>query len=44
MGQAAADACKRRWLQAGRRGARLMPDRPGTDFNDIVLESLERAS
>ena len=22
----------------------LMPDRPGTDFNDIVLESLERAS
>ena len=24
--------------------ALLMPDRPGTDFNDIVLESLERAS
>ena len=43
-GQAAAEACKRRWQQAGRRGVRLTPDRPGTDFNDIVLESLERAS
>ena len=44
MGQAAADECKRRWLEAGRRCARLMQDRPGTDFNDIILESLERAS
>jgi DNA polymerase I-like protein with 3'-5' exonuclease and polymerase domains len=46
VGQAAADACKRRWLEAGRRVALLTPDRPGTDFNDIVLEqqSLEAAS
>ena len=43
-GQAAAEACKRRWQQAGRRGVLLMPDRPGTDFNDIVLESLGCAS
>ena len=37
-GQIAAEACKRRWLEAGRRVALLMPDRPGTDFNDIVLD------
>ena len=30
--------------RAGRRVALLMPDRPGTDFNDIVLDNLERAS
>ena len=42
-GQIAAEACKRRWLEAGRRVALLMPDRPGTDFNDIVLANLERA-
>jgi DNA polymerase I-like protein with 3'-5' exonuclease and polymerase domains len=42
VGQAAAKACKQRWLEAGRRVAVLTPDRPGTDFNDIVLEqSLE---
>ena len=44
IGQAAADECKQRWLKAGRRCARLMPDRPGADFNDIVLEGLGRAS
>ena len=43
-GQIAAEACKQRWLEAGRRVALLMPDRPGTDFNDIVLANLERAS
>ena len=36
-GADAAETCKRRWLEAGRRVALLMPDRPGTDFNDIVL-------
>ena len=36
-GQAAAEDCKRRWQQAGRRVVRLTPDRPDTDFNDIVL-------
>ena len=35
-GAIAAEACKRRWLEAGRRVALLMPDRPGTDFNDVV--------
>ena len=43
-GQAAAEECKRRWQQAGRSGVRLTPDRPGTDFNDIVLERVGRAS
>ena len=42
-GAIAAEACKQRWLEAGRRVALLMPDRPGADFNDIVLANLERA-
>jgi hypothetical protein len=42
-GQNAAEACKLRWLEAGRRVALLMPDRPGADFNDVVLAELERA-
>ena len=37
-GKIAAEACKRRWLEAGRRVALLMPERPGTDFNDVVLD------
>ena len=37
-GQAAADVCMQRWAQAGRAGVLLLPDRPGADFNDIVLE------
>ena len=36
-GQEAAEACKRRWLEARRRVAVLTPERPGTDFNDVVL-------
>ena len=40
----AAEACKRRWLEAGRRVALLMPDRPGTDFNNVVLDNLEHAT
>ena len=31
-GAIAAEACKRRWLEAGRRVALLMPDRPGHRF------------
>ena len=42
-GANAAEACKRRWLEAGRRVALLMPDRTGADFNDIVLANLGRA-
>jgi DNA polymerase I-like protein with 3'-5' exonuclease and polymerase domains len=37
-GQLAAENCKRSWMQAGRRGAVLLPDRPGSDFNDLVIE------
>ena len=47
-GQIAAEACKRRWLEANRRVALLTPDpRPDhskTDFNDIVLANREAAS
>jgi DNA polymerase I-like protein with 3'-5' exonuclease and polymerase domains len=43
-GADAAEAVKRRWLEAGRRVALLMPDRPGTDFNDLALANLERAT
>jgi putative DNA primase/helicase len=42
-GQIAAEACKQRWLKCGRRVALLTPDHPDTDFNDVVLASLERA-
>ena len=41
-GADAAEACKRRWLEAGRRVALLMPDRTGADFNDIVIANLGR--
>ena len=45
VGQAAAEECKQRWFQAGRRGAVLTPPRPGSDFNDVVIERLtERAA
>jgi len=37
-GQLAAENCKRSWVQAGRRGVVLLPDRPGSDFNDLVIE------
>ena len=43
-GQAAAEDCKCRWQQAGRSGVRLTPDRPDTDFNDIVLAMREPAA
>jgi len=37
-GQAAALRCTQRWSGAGRRVVRLMPKRPGTDFNDLVMD------
>jgi DNA polymerase len=37
-GQAAALRCAERWSRAGREVVRLTPKRPGTDFNDLVLE------
>ena len=43
-GQTAANECKQCWQQAGCRGVLLMPDHPGTDFNDVVLEHLRCAS
>jgi DNA polymerase len=43
-GQAAAEACKRRWQAAGRAVVILMPDAPDSDFNDLVIEEDARAS
>jgi DNA polymerase len=36
-GQQAAGSAKQRWQAAGRTVVPLLPDRPGTDFNDLVL-------
>ena len=36
-GQHAAEECKRRWIAAGREVELLMPDKVGTDFNDVVM-------
>jgi DNA polymerase len=38
QGQAAAARCAERWSRAGRHVIQLKPKRPGTDFNDIVME------
>jgi hypothetical protein len=38
-GQNAAAVATQRWQLAGRTVVRLTPDRPGTDFNDLVLEA-----
>jgi DNA polymerase I-like protein with 3'-5' exonuclease and polymerase domains len=43
-GQAAAEACKQRWEQAGRAGVVLLPERPGADFNDVAITMLEHVS
>jgi hypothetical protein len=37
-GRNAARICADRWSRAGRSVARLMPKRPGTDFNDMLME------
>lgn len=37
-GQAAATVCAERWSRAGREVVRLMPKRPGADFNDLIME------
>jgi Toprim domain len=37
-GQAAATRCAERWSRAGREVVQLMPKRPGSDFNDLVME------
>ena len=37
-GQAAAAQCAQRWSRAGRTVAKLIPKRPGSDFNDLVTE------
>jgi hypothetical protein len=36
-GQSAADQLERIWRAAGRSVRQLLPDRPGDDFNDVVL-------
>jgi putative DNA primase/helicase len=42
-GQHAAAACKDRWLAAGKRVRLAMPDKPGQDFNDLLLAELGRS-
>ena len=39
-GRNAADSCTERWTRAGRRVEQLLPDRPGADFNDLVMEAV----
>jgi Toprim domain len=39
-GRNAADICTERWTRAGRRVEQLLPDRPGADFNDLVMEAV----
>ena len=39
QGQAAAARCAERWSRAGRSVTRLKPKQPGTDFNDLIMES-----
>ena len=36
-GQKAASVCEQRWHMAGRSVVKLMPDEPGTDFNDLLM-------
>jgi DNA polymerase len=36
----AAAICQERWTRAGRTVVQLTPERPGDDFNDIVLQEL----
>jgi hypothetical protein len=36
VGQRAAELCSQRWCDAGRESIRMLPDQPGTDFNDVV--------
>jgi DNA polymerase I-like protein with 3'-5' exonuclease and polymerase domains len=36
-GQMAAMRCTERWTRAGRSVVRLMPRRPGADFNDLIM-------
>jgi CHC2 zinc finger/Toprim domain len=38
VGQAAAARCAERWSRAGRNVTQLTPKRPGSDFNDVVIE------
>ena len=42
-GQAAAARCAEQWSRAGRTAVKLIPKRPGSDFNDIVKEKEKAA-
>ena len=42
ISQAAAAHCTERWSRAGRTVIRLMPTKPGTDFNDVIM--MEKAT
>jgi hypothetical protein len=37
VGQEASEVCSRRYCDAGREVLKLKPDKPGTDFNDLIL-------
>jgi hypothetical protein len=39
-GLTAATSCEERWTRAGRTVVQLTPERPGDDFNDIILQEL----
>jgi Toprim domain len=39
-GLTAAATCEERWTRAGRTVVQLTPERPGDDFNDIVMQEL----
>ena len=39
-GLAAAATCAERWTRAGRTVVQLTPERPGDDFNDLVMQEL----
>jgi hypothetical protein len=39
-GLTAAATCEERWIRAGRTVVQLTPERPGDDFNDIVMQEL----
>jgi Toprim domain-containing protein len=38
QGQAAAARCAERWSRAGCSVTQLKPKKPGSDFNDLVME------
>jgi Toprim domain len=40
-GQRAAERCSMRWCDAGRKVMKLIPTKPDTDFNDLIIEEAQ---